>query len=126
MLQVSWYPADDAERSSVNYLINTTLTGIMNINHPTSVDHPITTTTLNEVPLCSVGTVSVQAMNPGVLGEPVSVGVRMVDIVTNCRYAELVYSSFNNIVLSNRHNCTICLCIILYPVENVHNKLCML
>ena len=76
---MSWYPAYDAARLSINYTISTTMKG-MNINHSTSVEHPITTATFTGLPLYSAGTVTVQARNPGAVSEPVSLDFKMVDI----------------------------------------------
>ena len=88
ILQVSWKSANDAKRSLIDYIINATMTGL-DFSISTSVEHPITMTTLTGLPQYSAGTVSVWAKNPGGLSEPVSLRFRMVDIVTNGRHGNV-------------------------------------
>ena len=87
ILQVSWKPAGDVRPTAINsyYIINTTTAGMEFINS-TSVDHPITMTTITGLPQYSVGTVSVWANISGALSKPAVLGFRMVNIVTNGRY----------------------------------------
>ena len=85
ILQVSWEPADDAERALINYIVNTT-TADMKYNNSTLVKHPITSVSITGLPQYSAGTVSVWAKNSGALSERVISTFRMVNIVTNGIY----------------------------------------
>ena len=85
ILQVSWKSADDAGRSLIEYIVNTTVNGVEYINSA-SVKHPITSVSITGLPQYSAGTVSVWAKNPGALSEPVISTFRLVDIVTNGKH----------------------------------------
>ena len=85
ILKVLWKPSEDAGRSAIQYMVNTTTTGIDYINS-TSVTHPITSVPISGLPQYSSGTVSVWAENPGTLSKPVILRFRMVNIVTNGKY----------------------------------------
>ena len=82
VLQVSWKPAEDAGRSAINYIVNTTMKG-MEFANSTSINHPITSVPISGLPQYSSGTVSVWAKNPGALSKPVISRFRMVNIVTD-------------------------------------------
>ena len=82
ILKVSWKPSEDVGRSAIEYIVNTTTTGIDYINS-TSVEHPITSVPISGLPQYSAGTVSVWAKNSGALSKPVVLRFRMVNIVTN-------------------------------------------
>ena len=82
VLQVSWKPSEDAGRSAIEYIVNTTTVGMDYINS-TSVKHPITSVPISGLPQYSSGTVSVWAKNPGALSQPVVLRFRMVNIITN-------------------------------------------
>ena len=81
-LQVSWKPSEDAGRSAIEYIVNTTTTG-MDYNYSTSVKHPITSVPISGLPQYSAGTVLVWAKNPGALSKPVILRFMMVNIITN-------------------------------------------
>ena len=87
ILKVSWKPSEDAGRSAIEYIVNTTTTGMDYINS-TSVKHPITSVLISGLPQYSSGTVSVWAKNLGAMSKPVVLRFRMVNIVTNgkCTY----------------------------------------
>ena len=85
ILKVSWKPSEDVGRSAIEYIVNTTTTGIDYINS-TSVEHPITSVPISGLPQYSAGTVSVWAKNLGALSKPFFLRFRMVNIVTNGRY----------------------------------------
>ena len=84
ILKVSWKPSEDAGRSDIEYIVNTTTTG-MELTNSTSVKHPITSVPISGLPQYSAGTLSVWAKNPGALSKPVVSRFRMVNIVTNGR-----------------------------------------
>ena len=86
ILKVSWKPSEDAGRSAIEYIVNTTTTGMDYINS-TSVKHPITSVPISGLSQYSAGTVSVWAKNPGAMSKPVVLKFRMVKIVTNGKYA---------------------------------------
>ena len=85
ILKVSWEPSEDVGRSAIEYIVNTTTTGMDYVNS-TSVKHPITSVPISGLSQYSSGTVSVWARNPGALSKPVVLRFRMVNIVTNGRY----------------------------------------
>ena len=87
ILKVSWKPSEDAGRSTIEYIVNTTTTGMDYINS-TSVKHPITSVPISGLPQYSAGTVSVYIKNPGAMSKSVVLRFRMVNIVTNgkCTY----------------------------------------
>lgn len=89
ILQVSWEPADDARRSLINYVINTTRMDMQFLNS-TSTENHVTMATLTGLPQYSTGTVSVQANNSGGQSERVTLGFRMVNTVTNGRHSAAV------------------------------------
>ena len=84
-LQISWEPSDDAGRSIIDYIVNTTTTGI-DFNNFTSVNHTVSSVSITGLPQYSVGTVSVWAKNLGALSEPAISRFRMVNIVTRGRH----------------------------------------
>ena len=85
ILKVLWKPSEDAGRSAIEYIVNTTTTGMDYINS-TFVAHPVTSVPISGLSQYSSGTVSVWARNPGALSKPVVLRFRMVNIVTNGRY----------------------------------------
>ena len=85
VLQVSWKPSEDAGRSAIEYIVNTTTAGMDYINS-TSIKHPITSVPIRGLPQYSSGTVSVWAKNPDALSEPIISRFRMVNIVTNGKH----------------------------------------
>ena len=93
VLQVSWKPSEDAGRSAIEYIVNTTATG-MDFANSTSIKHPITSVPISGLPQYSSGTVSVWVKNPGTLSKPVILRFRMANIVTNGikdNYFETIY-----------------------------------
>ena len=82
ILKVSWKPSEDAGRSAIEYIVNTTTTG-MDYNYSTYVKHPITSVPIRGLPQYSSGTVSVWARNPGAMSKLVVSRFRMVNIATN-------------------------------------------
>ena len=85
VLQVLWKPSEDAGRSAIEYIVNTTTTGMDYINSA-SVKHPITSVPISGLPQYSAGTVSVWARNPGAMSKPVISRFRMVNIFTNGKH----------------------------------------
>ena len=85
VLQVSWKPSEDAGRSAIGYIVNTTMMGMDYINS-TSVKHPITSVPIRGLPQYSAGRVSVWVKNPGAMSKPVALRFRMVNIVTNGKH----------------------------------------
>ena len=85
ILKVAWKPSENAGRSAIEYIVNTTTTGMDYINS-TSVMHPVTSIPISGLPQYSSGTVSVWAKNPGAISKPVILRFRMVNIVTNGRH----------------------------------------
>ena len=101
ILKVTWKPSEDAGRSVIEYIVNTSTTGRDYIDS-TSVKHPITLVPISGLPQYSSGTVSVWARNLGALSKLIILRFRMVNIVTNGRYSYVHIKS----------NCdTICRCI---------------
>ena len=88
-LKVLWEPVDYAHSFNM-YIVNTTIAGLDGIAITTTVTHPITNANQTGLPQYSVGTVSVWAMNPGALSEPVIKGFKMVNIATNGRQNVIV------------------------------------
>ena len=88
ILQVMWLPADDINRSSISYVLNTSSADANKIISR-NFTCPNTTITLTE--LSNIGTVSLQAQNHGALSEPVRVAYRMVNITVRvARYNDNV------------------------------------
>ena len=87
ILQVSWEPADDARRSVINYVINTTTLDMQFLDSISTENH-ITMATLTRLPQYSSGTVSVWANNSGGQSECVTLDFRMANIVTNGRHMQ--------------------------------------
>ena len=85
ILKVSWKPSEDAGRSAIEYIVNTTTTG-MDYTNSTSIKHPITSVPIRGLPQYGSGTVSVWAKNPDALSEPGISRFRMVNIVTNGKH----------------------------------------
>ena len=102
ILKVLWKPSEDAGRSAIEYIVNTTTTGMDYINSA-SVKHPITSVPISGLPQYSAGTVSVWAKNPGTMSKPVVLRFRMVNIVTN---------GIDNNYLTTVYNCV---CSMQYP-----------
>ena len=98
ILQVSWKSADDAGRSLIEYLVNTTVNGVGYPNS-TSVKHPITSVFITGLPQYSAGTVSVRAKNPGAMSEPVISMFRMVNIVTNGKHFPVIINNTRNTII---------------------------
>ena len=90
ILKVPWKPSEDAGRSAIKYIVNTTMTGMDYINS-TSVKHPTTSVPISGLPQYSSGTVSVWAKNPSAMSKPVVSRFRMVNIVTNGRYTYIIF-----------------------------------
>ena len=82
VLQVSWKPSEDAGQSAIEYIVNTTTTG-MEFANSTSIKHPITSVPISGHPQYSAGTVLVWARNPGAMSKLVTLRFRMVKIVTD-------------------------------------------
>jgi len=85
ILKVLWKPSEDAGRSAIKYIVNTTTTG-MDYMNSTFFMHPITSIPISGLPQYSAGTVSVWAKNPGATSKPVNLRFMMVNIVTNGKY----------------------------------------
>ena len=92
IVKVTWKPSEDAGRSAIEYIVNTTTTGMDFINS-TSVKHPITLVPISELLQYSSGSVSVWAKNPGAMSKLVVLRFRMVNIVTNGRYTYIYISN---------------------------------
>ena len=84
-MKVSWKPSEDAGRSAIEYIINTTTMDMDYINS-TSIMHRVTSVPISGIPQYSSGTVSVWAKNHATMSKPVVLMFRMVNIVTNGRY----------------------------------------
>ena len=84
-MKVSWKPSEDAGRSAIEYIVNTTTAGMDYIN-ATSVKHPVPSVPISGLPKYSAGTVSVWVKNPGAMSKRVILMFRMVNIVTNGKY----------------------------------------
>ena len=92
IVKVSWKPSEDADRSAIEYIVNTTTTGMDFINS-TFVKHPITLVPISGLMQYCSGTVLVWAKNPGAMSKPVVLRFRMVSIVTNGRYTYICISN---------------------------------
>ena len=80
-LQVMWTPAPDASRSSLTYVINVTVeSGSTEKPLSASVPHPISVENFSGLSSCSVGSVLLQAANPGAMSKTVTVSFRMVNL----------------------------------------------
>ena len=87
VLQVLWKPSEDAGRSAIEYIVNTTT---MRMDYINSVKHPITSAPISGLPQYSAGKVSVRAKNPGAMSKPVISRFKMVNIVTNGKHTQHV------------------------------------
>ena len=80
-LQVMWTPAPDASRSSLTYVIDVTVeSGGTEKLLSTSVPHPISMKTFTGLSSYSIGSVLLQAANPGAMSKAVTVSFRMVNL----------------------------------------------
>ena len=80
-LQVMWTPAPDASRSSLTYVINVTVVSGDTQKHLSAfVPHPISRENFTGLSTYSVGSVLLQAANPGAMSKAVSVSFRMVNL----------------------------------------------
>ena len=80
-LQVMWTPAPDASRSSLTYVINVTVeSGGTKQLLSASVPHPISMENFTGLSTYSVGSVLLQAANPGAISETVTISFRMVNL----------------------------------------------
>ena len=80
-LQVMWTPTPDASRSSLTYVINVTVEsdGTEKLLSA-SVLHPISMENFTGLSSYSIGSVLLQAANPGAMSETVTVSFRMVNL----------------------------------------------
>ena len=78
-LQVMWTPAPDASRSSLTYDINVTVESGGTEKLLESVPHPISVEIFTGLSY-SIGSVLLQAANPGAMSETVTVSFRMVNL----------------------------------------------
>ena len=80
-LRVMWTPAPDASHSSLTYVINVTVeSGGTAKLLSTYVPHPISMKTFTGLSSYSVGSVLLQATNPGAMSKAVTVSFRMVNL----------------------------------------------
>ena len=80
-LQVMWTPSLDASRSSLTYVISVTVeSGSTEKLLSASVPHPISMENFTGLSTYSVGSVLLQAANPGAMSKVVTVSFRMVNL----------------------------------------------
>ena len=80
-LQVIWTPAPDASRSPLTYVISVTVeSGGTEELLTTSVLHPTSMENFTGLSSYSVGSVLLQASNPGAMSKAVTVSFRMVNL----------------------------------------------